>query len=210
MTRTRRLTFAGTLLALATLVAIVPVARAAGTVVVAAAPSHVTVGDRVEVLIRTFLPFSVSSVNLDVPAPATAGYPVASGYWSVLYPWPDYPFHVVATGPNGEIGVTVARDPADATLFRGVFSPDASGEWTIQVTNFEPNIPGSRTTIIVDGVGSTAGPLPSSASPDSTSVAQSRFIPGVFLAGAVFGLAAALITWIALRSRRRPGVARRA
>lgn len=164
-------------------------ARASGTVVIAASPIEADVGDRVEILLRTFLPFSASSVRLDVPEPTSAGYPVESGYWSVLYPWPDYPFRVLATGPAGETTIEMTRDTSDITLFRGAFRPDTAGEWTIRVTNFEPSVPGVETTVMIDDARAPLATPPKRDQEAERPVTQAVwFTAVVFLAGISSGL----------------------
>lgn len=195
----RRSVSTGLLLAAWAVAAVAPIdASAAGTVVLSASPTQAKVGERVEVLLRTFLPFSVSDLGLGVPVPSMGGYPVASGFWSVLYPWPEYPFRVVATGPTGESIVAMSPDPNDVTLYRGVFAPDVAGKWTIRVTNFEPGVPGAETMVVVDG----AKP-PLTTSPPSDSQGQPVVPPTVWLAplALVVGTLFGLIVGIASRDR---------
>ncbi|HEV8490063.1 MAG TPA: hypothetical protein VGQ58_09785 [Candidatus Limnocylindrales bacterium] len=121
-------------------------ARAAGEVVVSTSPSQVPVGEPVEVLIRTFMPIAREGV-LAMPDPGAA-YPGPSGFYNVLYPWPDYPFDVIAEHEDGtDAAVTVARDPSDPTLWRGVTRLPKAGTWTIWVRNYPTKGPGSTTVV---------------------------------------------------------------
>lgn len=143
--------------------------RAAGEVVVAVSPSEVEVGKPVEVLLRTFVPIEregtlpQSSVREPYPAP--------SGFWNVLMPWDDYPFDVVAQHDgDADVAVQLARDPSDATLWRGSVSLPSTGTWTIWVRNFPGKEPGSTTTVTVRPGGSTATASPP---PDATTTGPS-------------------------------------
>jgi len=119
--------------------------------VVAVSPSQGTVGQPVEVLLRTFVPEPIDDTSLPIPSLA---YPVASGLWNILYPIADYPFSVVARADDGtSIAVSVARDPSDATLWRGTFTPTASGSWTVSVRNFPAGTPGASARIVVTSGG---------------------------------------------------------
>lgn len=121
---------------------------AAGQVVVSASPSEVRVGQAVEILARTFLPIQREG-TLAVSDPLEP-YPGPSGLWNVLYPWDDYPFDVVAQHEDGtELGVTLARDPSDSTLWRGFVSLPKAGPWTVWVRNFPGKEPGSTTVVRV-------------------------------------------------------------
>jgi hypothetical protein len=197
------LALSGSLIAIGAIVAGAPVANAAGNVVVAISPTRASVGDRVEVLIRTFLPFKVADLGIDVPEPSGLRYPAPSGYWSVLFPWADYPFKVVASGPTGEQVVEVSRDLDDATLFRGTFEPDAPGQWTVGVTNFDASVPGSRTTLSVEGVATTRAPAQLTPPVDRPAVTSDWNLLLVLLAGGALGAAAAIGVAAALRSRSR-------
>jgi hypothetical protein len=96
-------------------------------------PAEGVVGAPVEVLIRTFTPFGSGAIEL--PAPSVA-YAAPSGLWNVLYPFPDYAFAVTATSPAGRtIAIDLALDADDASLWRGRFTPDAPGQWTIRLAN---------------------------------------------------------------------------
>ena len=109
-------------------------AVAAVEVAVSVSPSEGIVGRPVEVLVRTFAPIAAGDLQLPVPS---VRYPAASGLWNVLFPIADYPFDVVATPPTGaRMQVTLARDPEDASVWRGSFIPPTSGDWTIVLRNF--------------------------------------------------------------------------
>ena len=114
-------------------------------VVVTVSPTEGVVGRPVEVLVRTFAP--IGTDDLSLPAPSLA-YPAPSGLWNVLYPIADYPFDVVAKAPTGATQqVALTRDPADASLWRGSFTPTSSGEWTIVLRNFPTSDP-TRVAVI--------------------------------------------------------------
>ena len=119
--------------------------RAAFEVVVSASPSQVRVGQPLEILVRTFVP--VQRDILDVADPRQP-YPGPSELWNVLYPMDDYPFDVVAEHEDGsEVPVTVARDPSDSTLWRGIVSLPKAGRWTVRVRNFPASAPGATTVV---------------------------------------------------------------
>lgn len=112
---------------------------AALEIAVSVSPPSATVGRPVEVLVRTFIP--IGGEGIDLPPPSLA-YPAASGLWNVLYPVADYPFDVVARPPTGdEIEVDLVRDPSDASLWRGAFTPTAVGTWSIVIRNFPTYAP---------------------------------------------------------------------
>jgi hypothetical protein len=134
-------------------------ALAAGEVVVAVSPSEAQIGQPVEVLLRTFVPFGPSTISL--PAPRSP-HPVPAGLWDVLYPWDDYPFDIDAdpeTGPAIKIALT--RDPSDATLWRGTVTLPSAGRWTIRCRNFPVGTEGASAMVNV----TAAGPLRSAAAP---------------------------------------------
>ena len=125
---------------------------AALEITVSVSPPSGTVGSPVEVLVRTFIP--IGADGIDLPPPSFA-YPAGSGLWNVLYPVSYYPFDVVARSPAGdEIEVDLVRDASDASLWRGVFTPDAPGAWSISVRNFPTYAP---TTIDVAAGDPTLG-----------------------------------------------------
>jgi len=110
-------------------------AIAALEIVVSVSPTEGVVGRPVEVLIRTFVPFGQEAIELPVPS---VPYPAPSGFWNVLYPVADYPFDVVAVAEDGTtVAVFISRDPADATLWRGTFTPPKDGMWTINLRQFQ-------------------------------------------------------------------------
>lgn len=164
-------------------------ARAAGEVVVSASPSEVRVGQPLEILVRTFVPIQREG-TLAVPDPREP-YPGPSGLYNVLYPWEDYPFDVVAQHEDGtELPVTLARDPSDSTLWRGVVSLPKPGMWTIWVRNFPDKGPGSTTAVKAE-----AGP-PASIEPTSgstTTAARSIDAGPAALIGALIGLLGGLV-----------------
>jgi hypothetical protein len=123
-------------------------AVAALDVAVSISPPEGIVGRPVEVLLRTFIPFRVGDLSLPVPS---VPYPAASGLWNVLYPIADYPFDVVANSPTGaNVQIALARDSQDASLWRGIFVPSSSGEWTIVLRNF-PTMEPIRVHVVGDG-----------------------------------------------------------
>jgi len=120
---------------------------AALEVALAVSPAQTVVGRPVEVLVRTFTP--VGSDQLDLPRPLVPN-PAPSGVWNVLYPIADYPFDVVAEANSRDsFGIPLVRDPDDATLWRGSFTPTSPGEWTIRVRNFPPGEPGTSARVLV-------------------------------------------------------------
>jgi hypothetical protein len=106
---------------------------AAMDIAVSVSPATGIVGRPVEVLVRTFAPVGADAIDLPPPSQA---YPASSGLWDVLYPF-DYPFDVVARSPTGvEVKITLVRDAADASLWRGTFTPTTPGAWQIVMRNF--------------------------------------------------------------------------
>jgi hypothetical protein len=113
-------------------------AAAAIDVAVSVSPTAGVVNSPVDVLVRTFLPINLDAI--DLPRPSLA-YPAASGLWDVLYPF-DYPFDVIAQSPTGEdIEIEMVRDGADASLWRGSFTPTVPGEWSVVMRNFPTYAP---------------------------------------------------------------------
>jgi membrane associated rhomboid family serine protease len=144
-----RLIAAGVLPLLAAAMIWPAVGRAALEVVVSVSPAQGVVGRPVEILVRTFSP--VAQGDIALPTPSLA-YPAASGLWNVLYPIADYPFDVVAEASDAAtVPVPIARDPNDATLWRGVFTPATSGTWTIRVRNFPDEETGASVRFEVAG-----------------------------------------------------------
>jgi hypothetical protein len=168
--------------------------KGAMDVVVTLSPTQVTVGQPVEVLVRTFVPYG-PDLGLDLPAPRTP-FPAPSGYWSVLYAIPgDYSFKVEAREPGGQIAsVVVTRDPTDASLYRGVARLPSAGRWRIQVLGYPRNAPGTWAEVDVqpDHPTSAAGAAPNGQWSEQAAVAIS-LLAG--LAGLAFG-------FIAGRTRR--------
>lgn len=122
-------------------------ALAALEVVVSVSPAEGIVGRPVEVLLRTFAPFGRDAIELPVPSMPV---PAPSGLWNVLYPVADYPFDVVAEADDRTtVAIAVSRDPADATLWRGTFTPQTEGLWTISVRNFSGGTPGASARLRV-------------------------------------------------------------
>lgn len=139
-------TFFGLLLIAASLTFATPAVAAMG-VVVSASPENAGAGQPVEILLHTLAPFAQGDLGLPSPAPP---YPVASGFWGVLYPFVDYPFDVAAEASDGTvIRIQLTLDPNDATLWRGTYIPTTAGDWIIRVRNFAAGEPGASTTIHV-------------------------------------------------------------
>ena len=117
-----------------------------------------------------------------------------------MLPWDDYPFDIVAQHDgDDDVAVELARDPSDATLWRGSMSLPSAGTWTIWVRNFPGKEPGSTATVTVRAGSATTVALP----PDVTTTGQASLDarPAVLIAvlvGLVVGALAAL-AW-----RRRP------
>jgi uncharacterized OB-fold protein len=183
-------------------------ARAAGEVVVAVSPSEVEVGDPVEVLVRTFVPFQRSEDFFDLPSPQPP-YPGSADLWNVLYPWSDLPglgdvgFDIVAKHDDGtEVAVTVVRDPSDSTLWRGSVSLPIAGTWTIWVRNFREKGPGSTTIVTVrPDRPATPSPQPATATASTSGLASIEAGPAALI-GTLVGLVVGAL--VALVWRRRP------
>ena len=120
-------------------------------------PERPAAGEPAEVLIRTFGtygPAAVGSIDHDGPIPAPSD--------SVLVLWgTEYPFQVLAVGAAGErIDIEVHRDPADASLYRGVVAFSSPGEWTLRLPQFPgpDDAPGIRLAVtVVDRASPTGG-----------------------------------------------------
>jgi len=163
--------------------ALASAARASGEVVLSVSPVDVRGGAPLEVLLRTFIPFERLG-TIAQPNPREP-YPGPSGFFDVLYPWEDYPFDVVAHHEDGtDVPVTLARDPADSTLWRGVMSLPKAGTWTIWVRNFQDREPGSTAVVIVQAAASGSAQATASNSFDAA--------PAVLL-GALLGLLVGLV-----------------
>ena len=107
---------------------------AAMDVAVSVSPTTGVVNRPVDVLVRTFLP--INENEIDLPRPSLA-YAVPSGLWDVLYP-----FDVIAKSPTGdEVQIEMVRDGADASLWRGSFTPTIPGEWSVVMRNFPTYAP---------------------------------------------------------------------
>src|SRR6266511_1642517 len=202
MTRTAARVFASGALLAVTLAAAGAV-RASGDVVVAVSPTSVAVGQPVEVLVRTFRVVDRADLSLPFESPLQP-YPVASGAWNILYHWPDYPFDVVAQHEDGtEVPLTLARDPTDATLWRGVVSLPKAGTWTVWVRNNQQKGPGSTSVVTV-----RAGPTAATASlapinPTTTTTGATPIEAGpAAIVGTLVGLVVGAV--IARGWKRRP------
>ncbi len=174
---------------LAAMLATASAARAAGGIVVAVSPASVAVGQPFEVLLRTFRVVERSDLSLPFESPI-APNPLPSDVWNILYTWTDYPFDVVAQHEDGtEVRLTLARDPTDATLWRGVVSLPKAGTWTIWVRNFQHKEPGSTAVVTVhDGVPPSAEAV--SGSTKTTSAVEAG--PAALI-GAVLGLLSGVV-----------------
>jgi hypothetical protein len=107
--------------------------KAALEIAVTVSPREGVVGAPVEILVRTFTPFRAGA--LELPSPSAA-YAAPSGLWNVLYPFPDYAFSATALAPTGKtLDINLVLDPTDASLWRGTFTPDTAGQWTIRLVN---------------------------------------------------------------------------
>lgn len=138
---------------LAVVVAIAALAAADRTfaamwAVLTLSPERPAAGERAEVLIRTFAtygPDAVGSLGHDGPIPAPSD--------SVLVIWGvDYPFQLVALGPDGQrIDVEVHQDPTDASLHRGTVAFPSPGDWTLRLPQFPgpEDAPGIRLAVTV-------------------------------------------------------------
>jgi hypothetical protein len=170
-------------LLLALLALLVPGGPALGAmeIAVSVSPAEGVVGRPVEVLVRTFVPFGRDAIDLPVPS---VPYPAPSGFWNVLYPVADYPFDLAAVAEDGTtVAVFISRDPADATLWRGTFTPPKDGMWTISLRQF--------------GVSARLRVAPGDAVPVTVVVGVAALVAGV-----VFGLAVARSR--PMSGRRRP------
>jgi hypothetical protein len=130
------------------IVATVDRTSAAMWAVLTVSPEHPAVEEPAEVLIRTFGtygPAAVGSIEHHGPIPAPSD--------SVLVLWgTEYPFQVLAVAAAGErIDIEVHRDPADASLYRGVVAFPSSGEWTLRLPQFPgpDDAPGIRLAVTV-------------------------------------------------------------
>lgn len=143
-------------------------------------PERPAVGEPAEVLIRTFGtygPAAVGSIEHDGPIPAPSD--------NVLVLWGvDYPFQVLAVGAAGErIDIEVHRDPADASLYRGVVAFPSAGEWTLRLPQFSgpDDAPGIRLAVTVADRAPPTGE-------DRIGLALAATLGVVAGAGAVMGL----------------------
>jgi hypothetical protein len=167
-------------------------ALGAGEVVITASPAEARVGQQVEVLLRTFVPFTATTLGLSSPRPE---YPAPSGFLDVLYPWDDYPFDVRAEVADQSVGIDLRRDAHDSTLWRGIWTPTRVGTWTIRCYNFDLGTPGASTTVrVID-----AAPL---------AATGDGLTPAVGLLCAAGGVLVGLLAARAFRSRHAPTDAR--
>jgi hypothetical protein len=178
------------------------VARAAGDVVVAVSPTSTVVGKPIEVLVRTFRPVERSGLALPFESPIEP-YPVPSDVWNVLYPWPDYPFDVVAQHEDGtELQVTLTRDPSDSTVWRGSVILPKVGSWTIWVRNFQHKELGSTAMVTARAEPSASvQPVSGSVTPAVGSIEP---VPAALI-GAVLGLVGGFLAGRLWRRRRASG-----
>ncbi len=152
-------------------------------------PERPAAGQPAEVLIRTYAtygPEAVGSLGHDGPIPAPSG--IVLVVWGV-----DYPFELVALGPDGQrIDVEVHQDPADASLHRGAVTFPSPGEWTLRLPQFPgpEDAPGIRLTVTVDERAAPTG----EAAPVTSDM---RSLAAAAALGAIAGLGVAL----ALRRR---------
>lgn len=168
---------------------------------VAVSPTSATIGQPVEVLVRTFLPVDQRGLALPVESPVEP-YPVPSGVWNVLYPWSDYPFDVVAQLSEGtEVDVKLARDPADATVWRGIAVFPKPGSWTIWLRNFQHKEVGSTAEVTVHGEPPSSSPAPAGSLARAPASIESGLagLVGALLLGVLLGLVIGRI-W----NQRRP------
>ena len=177
-------------------------ARTAGDIVVSVSPASASVGEPVEVLIRTFLPVDKSGLTLPAESPIEP-YPVPSGVWNVLYPWADYPFDVVAQLSDGtEVHVPVARDPSDSTVWRGIAILPKAGSWSVWVRNFQHKEVGSTAQVLVRVEPAASSPAPALVpAPARPSIDGSR--AWLIFVGLLLGLAAGLVIGRILSQARR-------
>jgi hypothetical protein len=119
-------------------------ALGAGEIVLTTSPPESQVGQPVEVLLRTFVPYPTT--GLASPHPQ---YPGAPGILDVLYPWDDYPFVVRAETAGVTVPIPLTRDVQDSTLWRGFWTPTKVGTWTIRSYNFGEGHPGASTSVRV-------------------------------------------------------------
>jgi hypothetical protein len=184
------------LLAVAVVISVLAAADptfAAMWAVLTLSPERPAAGERAEVLIRTFAtygPDAVGSLGHDGPIPAPSD--------SVLVIWGvDYPFQLVALGPDGHhIDVEVHQDPADASLYRGAVTFPSAGDWTLRLPQFPgpEDAPGIRLAVTV----AERAPPVGEAAPPIGDMAQLAAAAGL---GAIAGLGVAL----ALRRRASSG-----
>ena len=193
---------------LAVTLATASAARASGDVVVSVSPTSVVVGQSVEVLVRTFRVVDRGDLSLPFESPLEP-YPVPSGVWNILYPWPDYPFRVVAEHEDGSrVDVPIMRDPSDATLWRGATILTEPGAWTIKVLNAESGLPGATpasgsTSLVTVRRGPPAAPASSAPiNPPSTATGATSIEAGpAALVGALVGLVVGAVLARGLRQR---------
>ncbi len=134
-------------------------ASAAMWSVLTVSPERPTADEPAEVLVRTFATFGADAANPmqhDGPIPAPSG--------TVLVLWgADYPYRVVAVGPDGaRVDVAVRPDAEDASLYRGTVVFPTSGEWRLELPQFPApaTAPGVRLNVTVAEPGPTADGLP--------------------------------------------------
>jgi len=196
---------------LAVTLATASAARASGDVVVSVSPTSVAVGQPVEVLVRTFRVVDRGDLSLPFESPLEP-YPVPSGVWNILYPWPDYPFRVVAEHEDGSrVDVPIARDPSDATLWRGATILTKPGAWTIKVLNAQSGLPGATpapgsTSIVTVRAGpatATASSAPINPTTTTTDATSIEAGPAA-LVGALVGLVVGAV--IARGLKKRPAL----
>jgi hypothetical protein len=97
-------------------------ASAALVVRMAVSPAHPRAGERVTLVLRTYVPFKAEGRPCDLR----------------LQPWRlRYPFRVEAVSPKDEI-IRVHVRQGKSNRYIGRFRPGVAGTWTIRVTNFGP------------------------------------------------------------------------
>ena len=74
------------------------------------------------------------------------------------WPFPDYPFSVTATAPDGRV-LRISVVPESRTRWRGDVTLDVPGIWLIASPNFPGDTPCGPVLRIVAGEGSAAPPL---------------------------------------------------